>query len=102
LRKEEGVVAVQAVLEQALLALAAVVAALALQEREADKEARAPPRVLVAPQLEAGLRPVPSAAGRRLELSVAELRDPRQQLRRPPDLSLLQLHQATIPRRAAV
>ena len=92
-------VAVQAVPGRALPA--AAVAALVRREREADKEARARPPVLVAPLSEAALRQAPSAAGPRLELSVVELRDPRRKPLHPPHLSLPQRHQAKIPRRAA-
>ena len=96
-------VAVQALREEALLAQGAVVEALALQEQEqeADREARVLPPVLAAPQLEAALRPAPSAAGPPLELSVVELLDPRRRLPRPPHLSLLQPRQAKILRPAA-
>lgn len=94
-------VAVQALREEALLAQGAVVEALALQEQEADREARVLPPVLAAPQLEAALRPAPSAAGPPLELSVVERLDPRRRLPRPPHLSLLQPRQAKILRPAA-
>jgi hypothetical protein len=92
---------VAAVLEQDLLVLAAVAAALVLQERGADKEERAPPPARVALQLEAALPPARSAAVPQLELWVVEPRDPQRQTLHLPHLRLLQRHQAKIPRPAA-